>query len=88
METARYHTTRPKCFDSQGLYPATPLYSLMADEEEYDPNSLEATRPLDIRDGRIHFNIYGQDGHFVALDIADNQYTRMFVVWLRKYDRN
>lgn len=53
----------------------------------YDPNSLEPTRPLDIRDGFIHYELYDQEGVLRQAKCADTTSNRYFVVWCRKFDR-
>lgn len=53
----------------------------------YDPNSLEPTRPLDIRDGVIHYHLYDQNGDLKPATCADTTSNRLFVVWVRKFDR-
>lgn len=54
---------------------------------ESDLNPLSPTRPLDIRDGYIHYFLYGQDGKQLPVKCLDTQSNRSFVVWTRKYDR-
>lgn len=49
--------------------------------------SLEPTRPLDIRNGRIYYQIYNQENELVETNCADSTSNRHFVVWIRKFDR-
>ena len=53
----------------------------------YDPNSLEASRPIVERDGGIELTIYGQDDELQTIVIPDTRFNRQLVVWCRKFDR-
>lgn len=44
-------------------------------------------KPLDIRDGKIHYLIYNQENVLVDATCEDSISNRHFVVWLRKFDR-
>ena len=50
-------------------------------------DTLEATIPLDIRNGVINYKIYNQQNELVDATCADSISNRHFVVWLRKFDR-
>ena len=54
---------------------------------EYDPNSLEATRPIIERDGGIELTLYDQADEIQILIIPDTRFNRQLVTWCRKYDR-
>lgn len=41
---------------------------------------------LDIRDGRIHYFLYQQDGSKQSMDCADTLDARMFVSWAQVHD--
>ena len=53
----------------------------------YDPNSLEPTRELEIKDGQVTLTLYGQDDNLVSLPVKDTRFNRQMAVWLRKFDR-
>lgn len=42
---------------------------------------------LDIRDGRIHYFLYQQDGSKQPMTCADTLTNRMFVSWCQIHDR-
>lgn len=42
---------------------------------------------LDIRDGRIYYRIYQQDGSMQDMDVADTLDNRRFVEWIKFHDR-
>jgi transcriptional regulator of NAD metabolism len=46
-----------------------------------------AERPLDIRDGVIHYGIYGQDGSMIPMKVKDSPDMQRFVRWVRRHDR-
>lgn len=48
--------------------------------------SLVPTRPLDIRDGVIHYQLYDQSDTLVPATCKDTTSNRLFVVWCRKFD--
>lgn len=50
-------------------------------------NELQPTTPLDIRDGHIHYSLYNQEGVLQPCKCADTVSNRLFVVWVRKFDR-
>jgi len=50
-------------------------------------NALAPTTPLDIRDGYIHYALYDQEGRLQPCRCSDNVSNRLFVVWIRKFDR-
>jgi hypothetical protein len=51
------------------------------------PHSLEPTRPIEIRSGKLVSIIYDQEGEIQELLLDDTKQNRQFIVWLRKYDR-
>ena len=53
----------------------------------FDPNSLEPTRPIEMRNGKLVAPIYDQEGEIQELLLKDTKQARLFIVWLRKYDR-
>jgi hypothetical protein len=55
--------------------------------ESYDPNSLEATRPLEIDGDTLIMRVYGQDGTLNSLPVRNTRHNRQVAVWLRKFDR-
>lgn len=54
---------------------------------KYDPNSLGATRPLDIVNGKLTFQLYGQDNELHPITVPDTRFNRQMAVWCRKFDR-
>lgn len=50
-------------------------------------DGLTPTRDLDIRNGQIHYTMYGQDDEPMEAVCADTEFNRKFVVWVRKFDR-
>lgn len=42
---------------------------------------------LDIRDGVIFYKLYGQDGKFIPMQVADNDNARRMVAWIQMHDR-
>ena len=53
----------------------------------YDPNSLQPTRDLEIKDGKVTLTLYGQDDKLIALPVKNTRIGRQLAVWLRKFDR-
>lgn len=43
---------------------------------------------LRIKDGVIHYRIYGQDGIAVPMTCRDTVYNRWFVAWVQVHDRH
>lgn len=50
-------------------------------------NPLRNEAKLNIRNGTIHYKIYGQDGNFIPMTCADTTSNRRFVAWVQLYDR-
>jgi hypothetical protein len=42
---------------------------------------------LTIRDGRIHYRLYRQDGTMQEMDCADTHDNRLYVSWFQIHDR-
>ena len=54
---------------------------------EYDPNSLEPTRALEIKEGGVKLTLYGQDDVLISMPVKDTRFNRQLAVYLRKFDR-
>ena len=50
-------------------------------------NELLVKAKLDIRDGRIHYRLYQQDGSMQSMDCQDTLSNRQFVSWVQAHDR-
>ncbi len=50
-------------------------------------NELVAKAKLDIRDGRIHYRLYQQDGTMQPMDCPDTPSNRLCVSWIQAHDR-
>ncbi|MFO0958248.1 MAG: hypothetical protein U0800_12615 [Isosphaeraceae bacterium] len=47
-------------------------------------NELLAKAKLDIRDGRIHYGLYQQDGSMQPMDCPDTHDNRLLVSWIQR----
>lgn len=50
-------------------------------------NALLTNAKLTIRDGRIHYRLYRQDGSIQPMDCADTPSNRLTVSWFQAHDR-
>jgi hypothetical protein len=54
---------------------------------EYKPCVITDFSKIDIRDGVIHYRIYGQDGEFIPMTVRDTYSNRLLVSWIQIHDR-
>lgn len=54
---------------------------------EYQSCVITDFSKLNIRDGVIHYRLYGQDGEFVPMTVGDTHSNRLLVSWIQIHDR-
>ena len=62
-------------------------YTKSTEGVEYTPCKIDDFSKLDIRDGVIHYRLYGQDGVFIPMTIEDTYSNRLFASWVQIHDR-
>lgn len=54
---------------------------------EYTPSKITDFSKLKIKDGKIYYKLYAQDGTFIPMTCEDTYSNRLFVSWVQIHDR-